>query len=328
MIAGEGGKRYDRFRDRVMFPIHDSRGRVIGFGGRVLGSGEPKYLNSPETAALLQGTRALRPLSCAQRDPRRRPGGRRRRLHGRRGAGAARRRLRGGDARHVDHAGARAEALPPDRLRRVLLRRRRRGPQGGVARAGERAAGAAGRQGRALPVPARRRGPGRLRARARQGGVRGGASQAAMPLSEFLLAELAARHPPDTAEGRAALLAAARPLLAQIEAPILAALLRRRLAALAGLPRGRDRDAARRSGAGRAATSAARPAAPPARPRGRGAVLPVAPRAVAGPRAAPGRSCCSPRSRERSSCRPRPTTSADAAALRRWSASAAPPPGN
>ena len=41
---------YDRFRDRLMFPIRDTRGRVIAFGGRVLGSGEPKYLNSPETA--------------------------------------------------------------------------------------------------------------------------------------------------------------------------------------------------------------------------------------------------------------------------------------
>jgi DNA primase len=43
------GRRYDTFRDRIMFPIRDARGRVLGFGGRVLGSGEPKYLNSPET---------------------------------------------------------------------------------------------------------------------------------------------------------------------------------------------------------------------------------------------------------------------------------------
>ncbi len=45
----EKGSIYDRFRDRVMFPIIDVRGNVIGFGGRVLGDGEPKYLNSPET---------------------------------------------------------------------------------------------------------------------------------------------------------------------------------------------------------------------------------------------------------------------------------------
>ena len=46
---------YDRFRDRVMFPIRDTRGRTIGFGGRVLDQGEPKYLNSPETELFHKG---------------------------------------------------------------------------------------------------------------------------------------------------------------------------------------------------------------------------------------------------------------------------------
>jgi DNA primase len=46
---------YDRFRDRVMFPIRDTRGRVVGFGGRVLDAGEPKYLNSPETPLFHKG---------------------------------------------------------------------------------------------------------------------------------------------------------------------------------------------------------------------------------------------------------------------------------
>lgn len=50
----EGGY-YDRFRDRIMFPIHDYRGRVIGFGGRILQQGEPKYLNSPETPLFQKG---------------------------------------------------------------------------------------------------------------------------------------------------------------------------------------------------------------------------------------------------------------------------------
>jgi DNA primase len=54
VIAGEG-KRYDRFRDRIMFPIRNERGRVIAFGGRVLGQGEPKYLNSPETPLFHKG---------------------------------------------------------------------------------------------------------------------------------------------------------------------------------------------------------------------------------------------------------------------------------
>jgi DNA primase len=75
--GAEGGarrrRRYDRFRDRVMFPIRNPRGHVIGFGGRVLGAGEPKYLNSPETPVfskgrelygLFEGRDAIRGADC------------------------------------------------------------------------------------------------------------------------------------------------------------------------------------------------------------------------------------------------------------------------
>jgi DNA primase len=55
IIANDNGRRYDRFRDRIMFPIRNPRGQVIGFGGRVLGAGEPKYLNSPETPVFRKG---------------------------------------------------------------------------------------------------------------------------------------------------------------------------------------------------------------------------------------------------------------------------------
>ena len=48
-------KRYDRFRDRIMFPIRSVQGETIGFGGRVLDRGEPKYLNSPETPLFVKG---------------------------------------------------------------------------------------------------------------------------------------------------------------------------------------------------------------------------------------------------------------------------------
>ena len=65
VIDAEGGRRYDRFRDRIMFPIHNQRGSVIGFGGRVLGAGEPKYLNSPETSLFEKG-RELYGLSQAR----------------------------------------------------------------------------------------------------------------------------------------------------------------------------------------------------------------------------------------------------------------------
>ncbi len=54
-IQGEKNRPYDRFRGRIMFPIRDKRGRVIGFGGRVLGDEKPKYLNSPETRIYHKG---------------------------------------------------------------------------------------------------------------------------------------------------------------------------------------------------------------------------------------------------------------------------------
>ncbi|ROH87331.1 DNA primase [Pseudomethylobacillus aquaticus] len=76
VIDNEQGRRYDRFRDRIMFPIHDSKGQVIGFGGRVIESEDdgPKYLNSPETPlfqkghelyGLFQARRAIREAACA-----------------------------------------------------------------------------------------------------------------------------------------------------------------------------------------------------------------------------------------------------------------------
>ncbi|MEW7849660.1 DNA primase [Massilia aurea] len=52
---GNHQRRYDRFRERVMFPIRNTKGQVIGFGGRVLDGGEPKYLNSPETPLFQKG---------------------------------------------------------------------------------------------------------------------------------------------------------------------------------------------------------------------------------------------------------------------------------
>jgi DNA primase len=64
--APESDRYYDRFRDRVMFPIRDVRGRVIAFGGRVIDSGEPKYLNSPETVLFHKG-RELYALCEARR---------------------------------------------------------------------------------------------------------------------------------------------------------------------------------------------------------------------------------------------------------------------
>jgi DNA primase len=73
VLENEQNRRYDRFRDRIIFPIQDQRGNVIGFGGRVLGKGEPKYLNSPETPlfekgrelyGLVQARQAVRDQEC------------------------------------------------------------------------------------------------------------------------------------------------------------------------------------------------------------------------------------------------------------------------
>ena len=55
IIRKDNGQHYDRFRDRIMFPIRDARGRTIAYGGRTLGDGEPKYLNSPETVLFHKG---------------------------------------------------------------------------------------------------------------------------------------------------------------------------------------------------------------------------------------------------------------------------------
>lgn len=55
IVNKDNNKTYDRFRDRIIFPITDQRGRIIGFGGRILDQGEPKYLNSPENAVFHKG---------------------------------------------------------------------------------------------------------------------------------------------------------------------------------------------------------------------------------------------------------------------------------
>ena len=70
LVERDGGRPYDRFRDRITFPIHDSKGRVAGFGARIIDSGEPKYLNSPETPVFRKG-RELYGLWHARRAGRR-----------------------------------------------------------------------------------------------------------------------------------------------------------------------------------------------------------------------------------------------------------------
>ncbi len=235
VVKGDGGKRYDRFRDRVMFPIHDGRGRIVGFGGRVLDKGEPKYLNSPETPLFSKG----------------------RELYG---LWLARNAIRDRDtvvvvegymdvvalAQHgVDHAVATlGTATTPAHAQKLF-----RLAESVVFcfdgdAAGRKAAWRAlentlpvladGKNARFLFLPDGEDPDDFVRRRGRAAFE--DALAGAVPLSDFLIGELSARHPPASDEGRAALVAAARPLVSQIGAPVLAALITRRIAEIAGLP--------------------------------------------------------------------------------------------
>ncbi|HKW80219.1 MAG TPA: DNA primase, partial [Casimicrobiaceae bacterium] len=237
VIGGDGGKRYDRFRDRIMFPIHDGGGRVIGFGGRVLDKGEPKYLNSPETPlfskgrelyGLYQARQAIRAAGCAVV------------VEGYMDVVAL--------AQHgIDYAVATlGTATTPVHVQKLFRLTERIVFCFDGDDAGRRAAWRAlentlsaladGRNASFLFLPegedpddfVRRRGKEAFESLLEQ----------ATPLSDFMLGELAQRYPPRSSEGRAALVNAAKPLLAQVGAPVLATLLRRRLAELAGLREG------------------------------------------------------------------------------------------
>lgn len=268
VIAGDGGKRYDRFRDRIMFPIHDARGQVIGFGGRVLGDGEPKYLNSPETPLFSKGRElyGLFQARAAIRDA-----GRVVVVEGYMDVVAL---AQHGIGYAVATLGTATTPIHAQKLFRLA---------DSVVfcfdgdAAGRRAAWRALEN--TLPVLADGKEAGflflpegedpddyvRKRGKADFEALLGRAT----PLSEFLLSELAVRHPPASAEGRAALVAAARPYLASLGAPILSALLRRRLGELSGLAENELRALLRRgSGAASAlppgARADARSSTPPA----------------------------------------------------------------
>jgi DNA primase len=235
VVAGDAGKRYDRFRDRIMFPIHDASGRVVGFGGRVVDKGEPKYLNSPETPLFSKG-RELYGLFQARQAIR--AAGKVVVVEGYMDVVAL--------AQHgVEYAvatlGTATTAAHVQKLFRltdtvVFCFDGDEAGRRAAWRALENALAwlADGKNARFLFLPdgadpddyIRRRGSAAFE----------GLVGEAVPLSDFLLSELATRHPPSSAEGRAALVNAAKPLLAQLHAPILSALLRRRIAEIAGLP--------------------------------------------------------------------------------------------
>ena len=235
VIAGEGGKRYDRFRGRIMFPIHDSRGQVIGFGGRVLDEGEPKYLNSPETPVFAKG-RELYGLFQARQAIR--SAGKVVVVEGYMDVIAL--------AQHgVEYAVATlGTATTPVHAQKLFRLTDTVVFCFDGDEAGRRAAWRAlenalpelsdGKQPRFLFLPQGEDPDDAIRSRGRQAFET--LIDSAIPLSEFLVEDLITRFPPVSAEGRAALLSAAKPLLDQVGAPMLSALLRRRLAVVAGLP--------------------------------------------------------------------------------------------
>ena len=234
VIHAEDGKRYDRFRDRVMFPIVSQRGQVIGFGGRVLDSGEPKYLNSPETPLFEKG-RELYGLFQARQGIR--AAGRVLVVEGYMDVVAL---AQFGIGYAVATLGT---ATTPMQVQ-TLFRQTDEGVfcfDGDAA--GRRAAWRAlensleslqdGKQVRFMFLPAEHdpdsfvREHGRERFEALVG--------EAVPLSTFALRELASRVDMTSPEGRARFLHDARPLVTRITAPILGVMIRKRLAELAGV---------------------------------------------------------------------------------------------
>ena len=235
VIENDEGKRYDRFRDRIMFPIVNVRGQIIGFGGRVLDKGEPKYLNSPETPLFEKG-RELYGLYQAQKAIR-----------------AEKMALVVEGYMDVvalvqlgvDYAVATlGTATTPFHIQKLL----RLTDQvvfcfDGDA-AGRRAAWRAlenalpylqdGKQLRFLFLPPEHDPDSYIREHGKEAFERL-LGEEALPLSGYFLRELSAQVDLKTQEGRSALLEHAKPLLTAITAPTTALLLRKEVAALAGI---------------------------------------------------------------------------------------------
>ena len=228
------GRRYDVFRDRIMFPIVDVKGNIIGFGGRVLGEGEPKYLNSPETPVfekgrelygLFQARRAIRDAGCVIV------------VEGYMDVVAL---AQAGIEYAVATLGT---ATTPVHVQKLLRQTDEVVFCFDGDAAGRRAAWRAlenslahladGKQLRFLFLPdgedpdtyVRKHGKAAFEA------LLGRAD----PLSRFLIDELRSRVDVQTSEGRARLMQQAKPLVKQIAAPMLSLLIRKELAQLAGV---------------------------------------------------------------------------------------------
>jgi DNA primase len=228
------GRRYDIFRDRIMFPIVDVRGHVIGFGGRVLDAGEPKYLNSPETPLFEKG-RELYGLYQARRAIR--DAGRVIVVEGYMDVVAL--------AQHgVEYAVATlGTATTPVHVQKLLRQTDEIVYCFDGDNAGRRAAWRAlenslgqladGKEVRFLFLPQGEDPDSYVRQHGKDQFEK--LLDEAVPLSRFLLNELSSHVDRNTHEGRAKLLQEAKPLVKQITAPILSLMLRKQLAEMTGL---------------------------------------------------------------------------------------------
>lgn len=238
VIRKDDGTHYDRFRDRIMFPIRDGRGRTIGFGGRVLGKDEPKYLNSPETVLFHKG----------------------RELYG---LYEARQALRSIDrlvvvegymdvvglARHgIDFAVATLGTATTDEHLNRLFRVCDEvffcfdGDRAGRAAAWKALENALpqvreGRQIRFVFLPEGHDPDSFVQAEGADGFVR--ALEGALPLSDFLIEELSSQVDMHSVDGRARLAELAKPLVNRVPPGVYRELLTARLAEAVGLPTGK-----------------------------------------------------------------------------------------
>ena len=234
VIASEEGRRYDRFRDRIMFPIHNQRGAIIGFGGRVIDQGDPKYLNSPETPLFEKG----------------------RELYG---LFQARSAIRNAERvvvvegymdvvalgqYDIGYAVATlGTATTPWQVQKLLRQSDNVIYCFDGDAAGRRAAWRAlenslaqlqdGKQVRFLFLPPEHDPDSFVRAHGKEAFAE--RLDAAPPLSEILVQELTSRVDMRTVEGRAKFLQEAKPLVRQVPAPMLSLMLRKQIAELAGV---------------------------------------------------------------------------------------------
>jgi DNA primase len=276
--SSSGDGYYDRFRDRLMFPIRDTRGRVIGFGGRVLGSGEPKYLNSPETALFHKGKELY---GLYETRLARRPLRRLLLVEGYMDV------VRLHQAGVTDAVATLGTATTPEHLRRafrlvsevVFCFDGDRAGRSAAWRALQQALPEA-REGRELRFLFLPEGEDPDSLVGREGAEQFAARlDTAVPLSEYLVAQLGEQADVSHADGKAHFVALVRPLLEKIAPGVYRELVLDRVAAAIGLAAERLRqwlavpEAASASAARLVETSAARTTRAPVRPVGRGSLV-------------------------------------------------------